>query len=75
MRIRYCMSMIGKVTPCDVGWCNISYRDTLPVMTACSDDPMEKNCNRIIEIDEIRSYDDMSKTGYEGQESLISGGE
>ena len=75
MRVRYCATKNSHKFPCDTGWCTISYdKNNLAKTTSCVDDPMEKNCNKIVEVDEIRSYDDMSKTGYEGQEALISGG-
>lgn len=72
MRIRYCRTEEGRRVPCISGWCSISYnKNNLAETKDCSDDPMELNCNCIIEIE---SYDDLSETGYEGQATLISGG-
>ena len=53
MRIRYCRTEKGKIFPCSVGWCSIRYdNNNLAETKDCSDAPMEKNCNNIVEIDD-----------------------
>ena len=53
MRIRYCRTEKGKIIPCNVGWCSISYgNNNLAETKDCSDNPIEKNCNNIVEIEE-----------------------
>ena len=45
MRIRYCLTALGKIIPCCVGWGEISSN----TIKTCQDEPMEENCHYIVE--------------------------
>lgn len=59
MRVRYCRTIEGQRFPCEVGWCTVSWKNNRmefeinqTEMKDCSDDPMEKNCRHIVEVDD-----------------------
>ena len=49
MRVRYCRTVLQKLLPCDVGWADYSFSLTEGINSkGCHDEPMEENCNNIV---------------------------
>ena len=52
MKIRYCQTKLQQIFPCEIGWAVYSAREG--GSRNCHDEPMEKNCRKIIDTNTIR---------------------
>lgn len=49
MKIRYCMTPLQQISPCEVGWTTYSNIES----KSCSDEPMGKNCRYIVDTERL----------------------
>ena len=55
MKVRYCQSILKQYRGCDVGWAMVNSGAAFTARTSnCMDEPMEDNCNNIIDTETYR---------------------